>query len=54
MALLQSVGEPRSYCLAPCNHKFHPVRSFFACGAMEAVGLMRDCGLIDRIVSSDG
>jgi len=23
IALLRSVGEPRSYCLAPCNHKFH-------------------------------
>ena len=28
IALLRSVGEPRSYCLAPCNHKFHAVRIF--------------------------
>jgi hypothetical protein len=28
IALLRSVGEPRSYCLAPCNHKFHAVRIY--------------------------
>jgi hypothetical protein len=32
IALLHSVSEPRSYCLAPCNHKFHAVRIFpFLC-----------------------
>lgn len=26
VALLHSVSETRSYCLAPCSHKFHSVR----------------------------
>ena len=32
VTLLHSVSDRRSYCLAPCNHKFHGVRiSFTLC-----------------------